>query len=64
MESKADWYVLKNSEYHCGACGDELTRQTVTPAFTLGAESVAVNYSCQHQGCANFGRQFILSNAA
>jgi hypothetical protein len=64
MESSGDWYVVRDGEYFCGACGDELTRQTVTPAFTLGAVSVAVKYSCQHRGCKNFDRGFILPNAA
>ena len=64
MESNANWHVRKDGKYFCEGCGDELIGQTVTPAFTLGAESQAVNYSCQHRGCVNFGKQFMLPNAA
>jgi hypothetical protein len=63
MESDEGWYVLRDGKYFCRACGDELTKRTVSPAFALGAGPVGVEYTCQHGGCKNFDRGFILSDS-
>jgi hypothetical protein len=47
MESKTEtWHSVRDGEYFCNDCDQQLVKHTVTEAFVLGAPSVGTAYTC------------------